>query len=67
MLMPSRVKFRKSHRSPLRGISKGGTTVAFGDYGIKTSNNRGINEVGVRNIKQGSHSNVYIHTNTNII
>ena len=28
MLMPSRVKYRKSHRSPLRGISKGGTTVA---------------------------------------
>ena len=42
MLMPSRVKYRKSHRSPLRGISKGGTTVAFGDWGIQAQENAWI-------------------------
>ena len=41
MLMPSRVKYRKSHRSPLRGVSKGGTTVAFGDWGIQSLENVG--------------------------
>ncbi len=39
MLMPSRVKYRKSHRSPLRGISKGGTKVDFGDFGIQALEN----------------------------
>ncbi len=39
MLMPSRVKFRKSHRSPLRGISKGGTEVNFGQWGIQALEN----------------------------
>ena len=39
MLMPSRVKYRKSHRSPLRGVSKGGTTVAFGVWGIQALEN----------------------------
>ena len=39
MLMPSRVKYRKSHRSPLRGVSKGGTTIAFGDWGIQALEN----------------------------
>ncbi len=35
MLMPKRVKFRKPHRSPLRGKTKGGATVSFGDYGLQ--------------------------------
>jgi large subunit ribosomal protein L16 len=42
MLMPSRVKFRKSYRSPLKGISKGGTYVAFGDWGIQAQENAWI-------------------------
>ena len=42
MLMPSRVKYRKSHRSPLRGVSKGATTVAFGDWGIQALENAWI-------------------------
>ncbi|MGI6252823.1 MAG: 50S ribosomal protein L16 [Aminivibrio sp.] len=36
MLMPSRVKYRKPFRRPLKGKAKGGTTVAFGEYGIQT-------------------------------
>src|SRR2546422_1564836 len=35
MLMPKRVKHRKVHRGRRRGNTKGGSTVAFGDYGLK--------------------------------
>jgi len=35
MLMPKRVKHRKVMRGKRRGNSKGGTTVAFGEYGLK--------------------------------
>jgi large subunit ribosomal protein L16 len=42
MLMPSRVKFRKSYRAHLRGISKGGTYIAFGDYGLQAQENAWI-------------------------
>ena len=35
MLMPKRVKYRKSHRGRLKGKSKGGTTVDFGQYGLQ--------------------------------
>ncbi|AIG24596.1 50S ribosomal protein L16 [Brevibacillus sp. 7WMA2] len=35
MLMPKRVKHRKQHRPKLSGNAKGGTTVAFGEYGLQ--------------------------------
>ena len=35
MLMPKRVKHRKQHRGRMAGHSKGGTTVQFGEYGLK--------------------------------
>jgi large subunit ribosomal protein L16 len=35
MLMPERVKYRKQHRGRMKGKAKGGTTVAFGEYGIQ--------------------------------
>jgi len=35
MLMPKRVKHRKQHRGRMRGFSKGGTSVSFGEYGLK--------------------------------
>ncbi len=35
MLMPTRVKYRKSQRGRLKGRSKGGTTIAFGEYGLQ--------------------------------
>ena len=35
MLMPKRVKHRKQHRGRRAGLSKGGTRVEFGEYGIK--------------------------------
>ena len=35
MLMPRKVKHRKTQRGRTRGPSKGGTEVMFGDYGIQ--------------------------------
>ncbi len=35
MLMPKRVKHRKQHRGRMAGTAKGGTTVQFGEYGLK--------------------------------
>ena len=35
MLMPHKQKFRKFHRGRRRGVSKGHTSVQFGEYGIK--------------------------------
>ncbi len=34
MLMPKKVRHRKQQRGRMRGQSKGGTTVNFGDYGL---------------------------------
>ena len=35
MLTPKRVKYRKQHRGHRRGVASGGTSVAFGDYGLQ--------------------------------
>ena len=35
MLMPKRVKHRKQHHPKRRGMAKGGTSLAFGEYGIQ--------------------------------
>ena len=35
MLMPKRVKFRKCFKGKMRGESKGGTTLDFGDFGLQ--------------------------------
>ncbi len=35
MLMPKKVKHRKTHRGRTRGMAKGGTEVSFGEYGIQ--------------------------------
>lgn len=35
MLMPKRTKYRKVHRGRMRGRTKGGASVSFGDYGIQ--------------------------------
>lgn len=35
MLMPKRTKFRKQQKGSMPGLSKGGTTVAFGDFGMQ--------------------------------
>jgi large subunit ribosomal protein L16 len=35
MLMPSRVKYRKSHRGRMKGRTKAGGFVSFGEYGLQ--------------------------------
>jgi large subunit ribosomal protein L16 len=35
MLMPKRTKYRKQHRGRMRGKTKGGGTVSFGEYGLQ--------------------------------
>ena len=35
MLQPKRVKFRKMHRGHRRGAAHAGSTVVFGEYGLK--------------------------------
>ncbi len=37
MLMPKRVKYRKSHRGRRRGKAFRGSTVSFGDFAIKST------------------------------
>jgi large subunit ribosomal protein L16 len=35
MLMPKKVKFRKQQRGRRKGMAKGGSYIAFGDYGLQ--------------------------------
>ena len=35
MLMPKKIKYRKVQRGSRKGISKGATTFAFGEYGLQ--------------------------------
>jgi large subunit ribosomal protein L16 len=37
MLSPKKVKHRKQHRGKMRGLAKGGTRVAFGDFGLQAT------------------------------
>lgn len=37
MLSPKRTKFRKHHRGRMRGNSRGGTRVEFGEFGLKAT------------------------------
>ncbi|HDQ88567.1 MAG TPA: 50S ribosomal protein L16 [candidate division WWE3 bacterium] len=36
MLLPNRVKFRSAMRGKIKGIATRGSSVAFGDYGLKS-------------------------------
>ncbi len=35
MLMPKRVKHRKEHRGRMTGMTKGGSEITFGEYGLQ--------------------------------
>lgn len=37
MLQPKRTKFRKQHKGKIRGEAKGGSDLAFGTYGLKST------------------------------
>jgi large subunit ribosomal protein L16 len=43
MLLPKRVKYRKTQRGKMRGLAKGGTYLAFGEYGIKAVDRGWVN------------------------
>ena len=36
MLQPKKTKFRKAHKGRIPGVAKGGTELAFGQYGLKS-------------------------------
>src|SRR5690625_5142535 len=63
MLIPRRVKFRKQHRPGRSGMAKGGTEVAFGEWGLQATGrayvtNRQIEAARIamtRYIKRGGH------------
>ncbi len=35
MLSPKRTKYRKRHKGRIRGMAKGGSDIAFGDFGLQ--------------------------------
>lgn len=37
MLQPKRTKFRKTHRGRMRGLAQRGNSVAFGEFGLKST------------------------------
>ena len=39
LLFPKRVKYRKAQRGKRRGIAKGGTAMAFGEFGLRALGN----------------------------
>ncbi|MBI3087562.1 MAG: 50S ribosomal protein L16 [Candidatus Omnitrophica bacterium] len=39
LLLPKRVKYRKAHRGKRAGVAKGGTRLAFGEFGLKALGN----------------------------
>lgn len=61
MLAPKRIKYRKMHKGKMRGISRRGSRVSFGDYGLQAVesawiSNRQIESARVamtRHIKRG--------------
>ena len=71
MLLPKRVKHRKQQRGRMAGTSRGGTTVTFGQYGLKAIDrgwltNRQIEAARIamtRHIKRGGKVwiNVFPH------
>jgi large subunit ribosomal protein L16 len=50
MLQPKRTKFRKQHKGRNRGLSHRGSTVAFGQYGLKAL---GRGRITARQIESG--------------
>lgn len=37
MLSPKRTKYRKAHKGRIHGLAKGGTTLNFGEFGLKAT------------------------------
>lgn len=50
-MMPKRVKFRKSHRGKMRGISGRGAEVSFGEYGLKALENSWFKDTQIESVR----------------
>ncbi len=42
MLMPKRVKYRKSHRGRMKGAAQRGNALSFGEYGLQAMENKWV-------------------------
>ena len=42
MLLPKKTKYRKAHKGRNQGISKGGTYISYGSYGLKATSHARI-------------------------
>lgn len=58
MLVPKRVKYRREFRGNMRGRAKGGTEVAFGEYGLQAVEASWITN---RQIEADSYRNDSLH------
>ncbi|MFH1045915.1 MAG: 50S ribosomal protein L16 [Candidatus Omnitrophota bacterium] len=47
VLMPKRVKYRKSQRGKRRGISFKGSTISFGEYGLQALENAWLTNIQI--------------------
>jgi large subunit ribosomal protein L16 len=43
MLQPSKQKYRKQFRGKMKGVSKGATTIDFGEYGLQAKESAWVN------------------------
>jgi large subunit ribosomal protein L16 len=43
MLQPKRTKFRKAHKGRIKGVAKGGSDLAFGEFGLKAQEPNRVN------------------------
>ena len=50
-MMPKRVKFRKSHRGKMRGISGRGAELSFGEYGLKALENCWFKDTQIESVR----------------
>jgi len=51
VMMPKRVKFRKSQRRKRRGIASRGSTLSFGEYGLKALGNVWLKNTQIESVR----------------
>jgi large subunit ribosomal protein L16 len=51
VLMPKRVKYRKCHKGKRRGISTRGSTVSFGEFGLKALDNGWLKNTQIESVR----------------
>ncbi|MBI3320462.1 MAG: 50S ribosomal protein L16 [Candidatus Omnitrophica bacterium] len=51
LLLPKRVKYRKTHRGKRRGVTKGGAWLAFGEFGLKALENAWVTAAQIESVR----------------